>query len=267
MTAAYDKSSLKKHMSRPSLVEMAKLPTISTPQYVVRTHNIAADITCFSLNSGDYVPYHVMQSSTAVESSTSSTPQSMSAPEVQSHQSTNPSADDLKVKDRLHAESSSLKSSSFSPLMQPRLAALAGEHTKSMYSTNQVSAIRSAPDNMCEPGKALSREGKLNFKDLFLPPPPPPSSSQVLPSSSSSHSEHRKPSLAVDTSPPGSHILSGAERIADTWLVEYIDLVCSPASAANLGCISGENELDLRLDDSACSLSLTLRSSADGLVD
>ena len=191
-------------MSRPSLVEMAKLPTISTPQYVVRTHNIAADITCFSLNSGDYVPYHVMQSSTAVESSTSSTPQSMSAPEVQSHQSTNPSADDLKVKDRLHAESSSLKSSSFSPLMQPRLAALAGEHTKSMYSTNQVSAIRSAPDNMCEPGKALSREGKLNFKDLFLPPPPPPSSSQVLPSSSSSHSEHRKPSLAVDTSPPGS---------------------------------------------------------------
>ena len=144
-----------------------------------------------------------MQSSNVAESSGSSTPQTVSAPEVQSRQSINPSTEDLKDK-RKHIETG-LQSSSLSP-RSPRITALAGEHTKSMYSTNQIPAIRSATEGMCEPEKALSREGKLSFKDLFLPPPPLPSSSssQVIPSSSSEHKKLAAKELSTDTSPPGS---------------------------------------------------------------
>lgn len=135
--------------------------------------------------------------SNVTESNTSSTPQTESAPDVQFRQSPNP---DYKAKKKLQLETG-LESCSLSP-SSPRMTELSGAHTRSMYSTNQVPVIRSATDGMCEPEKALSKAGKLSFKDLFLPPPPLPSSSssQVI---SSSSSEHKKPTgneLAVDTS-------------------------------------------------------------------
>ena len=57
---------------------------------------------------------------------------------------------------------------------------------------------------------------------------------------------------------------SVAERMAGIWLVEYIDLVCSPASAVILGDL-GDKEDDWR-PVSMCFL-LSLRSSVDGLMD
>ena len=123
----------------------------------------------------------------------------MSAPVIPSNKAKN-STEDVSIKDKtILPVESPLKSSSFSSA-QKSTNTLSGEHTKSLRAVNQ-SSTQPTTDHMmgmCEPGKAISKEGKLYFKELFLPPPPPPPpshplvSSHIFSSTSSSSSSDRK---------------------------------------------------------------------------